>query len=396
MTILGNGCVGIGCSSPGAQLVVYGACNGDTTLHVQSGTVSGKISFSNNTANTIYGGGWWGYMGYSSATYHYFSQCIVADGGLKVTCNVSSNCFTGITVVNSAGGGSECARAGIAFQAYDWVQSAIWHGRQTSAAFEGALLFGTNPNTVNLGVGGVCTRLRIDNSGIACFACQVCAPYICVGRNAGGDTTNYGLSINRHGDLNCSHAYTTVPAFIISEFSNAGPTSGLVDVAGIWNLSFGRYSHTMTNAKFASLMFIGYDGAMGPLRVDGRGNMFVGYDRTAANGSDATFSLLVACGIAAGSYQYCVPPSGGALFSGTICTGGHIIPTSNGTLDLGSSSNRWCTVYTSDLSLNNGIGNYTIVEGKNDLFLYNNNSCKVYKFIVQEVCPEIAPAKRSI
>jgi hypothetical protein len=238
-------------------------------------------------------------------------------------------------------------------------------------------------------------RMFVSSCGVTCFSCQVCAPYIYVGRNAGGDTTNYSLSINRHGDLACSHAYTTVPAFIISELSNAGPTSGVVDTNGIWNLSFGRYSHTMACAKFASLMFIGYDGAMGPLRVDGRGNMFVGYDRTAANGSDATFSLLVACGIAAGSYQYCVPPSGGALFSGTICTGGHIIPTSNGTLDLGSSSNRWCTVYTSDLSLNNGIGNYTIVEGENDLFLYNNNSCKVFKFIVQEVCPEIAPAKRS-
>jgi hypothetical protein len=75
---------------------------------------------------------------------------------------------------------------------------------------------------------------------------------------------------------------------------------------------------------------------------------------------------------------------------------GNILPMSNGTQDLGSSSLRWCTVYTSDLSLNNGIGNYTIVEGQNDLFIYNNNSCKVYKFLLQEVCPEIAPAKRSI
>ena len=73
-----QGRVGIRCSSPGAQLVVYGACNGDTTLHVQNGSVSGKITFSNNTANAIYGGGWYGYMGYNSATYHYFGQCIVA------------------------------------------------------------------------------------------------------------------------------------------------------------------------------------------------------------------------------------------------------------------------------------------------------------------------------
>ena len=199
-----------------------------------------------------------------------------------------------------------------------WIGTELVPNLDASGRFGGNLVFRTtasgNSQTPQ-------EKMRITSTGIACFACQVCAPYICVGKNAIGDTTNYGLSINRHGDLNCSHAYTTVPAFTIGEFSNAGPTSGLVDVAGIWNLSFGRYSHTMACAKFASLMFIGYDGAMGPLRVDGRGNMFVGYDRTAANGSDATFSLLVACGITAGSYQYCVPPSGGALFSGNVGIG---------------------------------------------------------------------------
>jgi hypothetical protein len=79
----------------------------------------------------------------------------------------------------------------------------------------------------------------------------------------------------------------------------------------------------------------------------------------------------------------------------TIAVNGPIVPTSNGTIDLGTSSLRWCTVYTSDLSLSNGIGDYTMVEGENDLFLYNNKQCKVYKFMLQEVCPEIAPAKRS-
>jgi hypothetical protein len=79
----------------------------------------------------------------------------------------------------------------------------------------------------------------------------------------------------------------------------------------------------------------------------------------------------------------------------TIAVNGPIVPTANGTIDLGTSSLRWCTVYTSDLSLSNGIGDYTMVEGENDLFLYNNKQCKVYKFLLQEVCPEIAPAKRS-
>ena len=75
--------------------------------------------------------------------------------------------------------------------------------------------------------------------------------------------------------------------------------------------------------------------------------------------------------------------------------GGTVRPGSNGTQDLGSSSNRWSTVYTSDLSLNNGIGDWTIVEGEDDLFLYNNKKDKVYKFALTEVEPNVATPKKS-
>jgi hypothetical protein len=45
------------------------------------------------------------------------------------------------------------------------------------------------------------------------------------------------------------------------------------------------------------------------------------------------------------------------------------------------------------LNLNNGIGNYTVVEGEEDLFLYNNKSGKVYKFALIEVDPASATPK---
>jgi hypothetical protein len=74
---------------------------------------------------------------------------------------------------------------------------------------------------------------------------------------------------------------------------------------------------------------------------------------------------------------------------------GNVLPAANGTQDLGSTSARWSTVYTSDLSLNNGIGDWTIVEGEDDLFLYNNKKGKVYKFALTEVDPNIATPKKS-
>ena len=72
---------------------------------------------------------------------------------------------------------------------------------------------------------------------------------------------------------------------------------------------------------------------------------------------------------------------------------GNILPEANGTRDLGSTSLRWQNIYTSDLNLNNGVGNYTVVEGEEDLFLYNNKSGKVFKFALIEVDPSEATPK---
>ncbi len=76
-----------------------------------------------------------------------------------------------------------------------------------------------------------------------------------------------------------------------------------------------------------------------------------------------------------------------------ITSGGTVQPGANGTQDLGTSSLRWATVYTSDLDMSNGVGDYTIVEGEEDLFLYNNKTNKVFKFVIQEVDPSEATPK---
>ena len=87
--------------------------------------------------------------------------------------------------------------------------------------------------------------------------------------------------------------------------------------------------------------------------------------------------------------------TGSNTFVGNQTVTGNILPEANGTRDLGSAALRWSTVYTSDLSLNNGIGDWTIVEGEDDLFLYNNKKGKVYKFALTEVDPNIATPKKS-
>jgi hypothetical protein len=73
---------------------------------------------------------------------------------------------------------------------------------------------------------------------------------------------------------------------------------------------------------------------------------------------------------------------------------GNVTPGANGTQNFGSSSLRWATVYTSDLDLSNGVGDWTIVEGEDDLFIYNNKRGKVYKFKLEEVDPSTATPKK--
>ena len=72
---------------------------------------------------------------------------------------------------------------------------------------------------------------------------------------------------------------------------------------------------------------------------------------------------------------------------------GHTCPGVSNTFDLGSTTLRWRNIYTQDLHLSNGIGDYTMIEGEEDLFLVNNKNGKHYKFALIQVDPSIVPAK---
>jgi hypothetical protein len=96
--------------------------------------------------------------------------------------------------------------------------------------------------------------------------------------------------------------------------------------------------------------------------------------------------------------------SGGSLSAGTLVlsstatisgntSAASVLPIAGNTHDLGSTSLRWRNIYTQDLHLNNSIGDWTIVEGEDDLFLYNNKRGKVYKFALIEVDPSVATPK---
>ena len=95
------------------------------------------------------------------------------------------------------------------------------------------------------------------------------------------------------------------------------------------------------------------------------------------------------------SLEFMTGASEAATAKVRITSAGHLVPTADDTYDLGSGSLQWRDIYTGDLNLNNTrtrknevdgtSGSWTIQEGKDDLYLLNNNSGKKYKFNLTEV-----------
>jgi hypothetical protein len=73
-----------------------------------------------------------------------------------------------------------------------------------------------------------------------------------------------------------------------------------------------------------------------------------------------------------------------------------INPEATNTYDLGTTALRWRNIYTQDLHLSNGIGDYTVVEGEENLYIVNNKNNKSYKFALIEVDAAEVPPKSKV
>ena len=65
--------------------------------------------------------------------------------------------------------------------------------------------------------------------------------------------------------------------------------------------------------------------------------------------------------------------------------GGNVLPTTDNTRDLGSSSLRWANLYVGDMHLKNDRGDWTVIEEEDYLSLKNNKNGKTYKLLMEEV-----------
>ena len=78
---------------------------------------------------------------------------------------------------------------------------------------------------------------------------------------------------------------------------------------------------------------------------------------------------------------------GDTLFveKGQVDVKGKILPETDNTYDLGSSSRKWANIYTGDLHLVNDRGNWTVVEEEDCLTIRNNKIGKRFKLLMEEI-----------
>ena len=187
-----------------------------------------------------------------------------------------------------------------------------------------------------------------------------------------GNAYGFGIALNANGANLYTNSVSRDLIFGVNETEVMRVTNDSVGIgtsspASLLHLSSGSPRITLTDTGTGADHRINADSGAGNLAFD------VDYNSDTASPS-AVFNIK-------GSEKL------------RINTDGDVLPGANGTQDFGSTSLRWANIYTSDLHLNNGIGNYTIVEGEEDLFLYNNKNGKTYKFVLAEVDPSEAPKK---
>jgi hypothetical protein len=208
------------------------------------------------------------------------------------------------------------------------------------------------------------------------------------------DTTQ-SVNINSN-----SSSIGLLQTFSGSQYKNDSSSfnSRIITIEGKTLVSGSSQIDVMSTTNIARLATTGSNTFTGTQTLTGTTNLT---DSTATGNGDKTVSIVgnkPGVGyhnINYNGYQHSFYVGGSQTLALTMGTTGNVTPGANGTQDLGSSALRWSTIYTSDLSLNNGIGDWTIVEGEDDLFLYNNKKCKVYKFALTEVDPNVATPKKS-
>ncbi len=207
--------------------------------------------------------------------------------------------------------------------------------------------------------------------------------------------TDMRIAINKRG----------TGSYLPMTFYTGGSERGRIDINGAFGIGITPETSWSTGKKVLRIGaggFIYGDSSTTDQIAVGSNSYFDGtnvrYISTSTScryfmGSGAHTFNVAASGTAGDIVSYSTPLSVG-ITNSTFAS--HAIPAATNTYDLGTTALRWRNIYTQDLHLSNGIGDYTVVEGVENLYLVNNKTNKSFKFALIEVDPAEVPAKSQV
>lgn len=214
----------------------------------------------------------------------------------------------------------------------------------------------------------------------------------------GNDCTIDTLTINSVTSIACNatigtDSANTLTVNSLSEFKAAARMTSQTPIR--------FYSGTLAGSNYVALRapstiaanvtwtLPGADGSNGQvLQTNGSGALsWVSFSTPAAAGSTGQIQFNTSNSLDASAsltFNGTTLSTTGLAITGTS-TMRAIVPETDNTYDLGSSSLRWANVYTGDLHLANDRGDWTVIEEEEYLSLRNNKTGKVFKLVMEEV-----------
>jgi len=205
---------------------------------------------------------------------------------------------------------------------------------------------------------------------------------VAVGGNANVTLTSNNSTSNTDDDATDDQVHNAVLEFTgtltanIHVFTDAVETKYTVfnNTSGDFTLDFAPTGGTGVEIKQGTRTLVYTDGS----------TMF----DVLANVGDINVTSLVSSGD--------VTTTGNVAVTGEITVTGNVIPGTNDSFDLGSQSAVWQNLYTGDLHLSNEAknqgnvvdgtkGNWTLQEGKDDIFMLNNISGEKFKINLSKI-----------
>jgi hypothetical protein len=103
------------------------------------------------------------------------------------------------------------------------------------------------------------------------------------------DQSDYGISVYRKGNASSPATFSfSEAAYDYAALYGQGPSS-YIQKGDLLNASYGRIVVGDSNTHNFAIIDISYDSGLSPMRLDGRGNLWLGHNR-AANTTDSTRS----------------------------------------------------------------------------------------------------------